>query len=82
MAIDTAEKRRSVAGILGYLWGPGVTPSASHDADWRQEAGYGYVGVPVAVAAVVASMVWSGLSGLTTHPVPWRWWIEGGEDDA
>lgn len=44
MAIDTAEKRRSVAGI-NRLWGPGVTPNAAKDAEWRQQAGFGYSGI-------------------------------------
>lgn len=42
--IDTAEKRRSVAGI-NRLWGPGVTPNGSKDSEWRQQAGYGYSGI-------------------------------------
>lgn len=44
MAIDTAEKRRAVANIH-HRAGPGVTPNASTDAEWRQQAGYGYSGV-------------------------------------
>lgn len=48
MAIDTAEKRRSVSGVLGYFsGGPGVTPNAAKDQEWRQEAGYGYSGILV-----------------------------------
>lgn len=40
MAIDTAEKRRSISFIPNLV--PGVTPNASPDAEWRREAGYGY----------------------------------------
>lgn len=43
MAIDTAEKRRSVSGLL--IVAPGVTPNTSKDAEWRQEAGFGYPGI-------------------------------------
>ncbi len=42
MAIDTAEKRRSVAGIT---LGSGVTPNVSKDIEWRQQAGWSYSGV-------------------------------------
>lgn len=45
MAIDTAEKRRAASVISFYPLGPGVTPNASKDQEWRQEAGYGYPGI-------------------------------------
>lgn len=44
MAIDSAEKRRAVAGI-DRIAGPGVTPNTAKDAEWRQQAGYGYSGI-------------------------------------
>lgn len=44
MAIDSAEKRKSLAGILPFL-PVGVTPNASKDQEWRQEAGWGYPGI-------------------------------------
>jgi len=47
MAIDTAEKRKSVAGVPFYIF-LGVTPNASKDAEWRQQAGYGYSGIAAA----------------------------------
>ena len=54
MAIDSKEKRASVSGI-NMINGPGVTPNASKDAEWRQEAGYSYSGIaaetPVGVPA-------------------------------
>src|SRR3990167_5652407 len=59
MAIDSAEKRKSVSAISFYPLGPGVTPNSSKDAEWRQEAGYGYPGI--AATAVVAA-VWSAVS--------------------
>lgn len=43
MAIDTAEKRRSVSGLL--VIAPGVTPNADKDAEWRQEVGFGFYGL-------------------------------------
>ena len=46
MAIDTAEKRRSVVGV-NFFSGPGVTPLSSKDQEWRQESGYGYSGILV-----------------------------------
>lgn len=42
MPIDTAEKRRSVAGITT---GHGITPNASEDAEWRQQVGWSYSGI-------------------------------------
>jgi hypothetical protein len=41
--IDSAEKRRSAAGTV--FPGLGVTPNASKDAEWRQQAGWGYSGI-------------------------------------
>ena len=43
MAIDTAEKRKSISGINYFM--PGVTPNSGQDQEWRQEAGYGYSGI-------------------------------------
>lgn len=45
MPIDTAEKRRNVSGLAFAPFGPGVTPNASHDVEWRQQAGWGYSGI-------------------------------------
>lgn len=47
MAIDNAEKRRSVSGIPFHPLGPGVTPNASKDQEWRQQSGWGYSGILV-----------------------------------
>jgi hypothetical protein len=47
MAIDTAEKRRSVSGVGFLPLIPGVTPELSKDVDWRQQAGWSYSGVAV-----------------------------------
>lgn len=52
MAIDTAEKRRSVSGI-GWLI-PGVTPNATPDAEWRQEAGWSYSGISASAGGGIA----------------------------
>src|SRR5687767_15295032 len=43
MAIDTAEKRKSISGIPFLI--PGVTPNASKDQEWRQESGWSYSGI-------------------------------------
>ena len=47
MAIDTAEKRASLAGTHLYAAGPGVTVNASKDQEWRQEVCYNYSGITV-----------------------------------
>jgi len=44
MAIDTAEKRRSVSGVLLPSMIPGVTPNASKDLEWRAQSGWSYSG--------------------------------------
>ncbi|MCK5613527.1 hypothetical protein KAR91_67275 [Candidatus Pacearchaeota archaeon] len=44
MAIDTAEKRRSVSGVH-WAVAPGVTPESAKDAEWRSEAAYSYSGI-------------------------------------
>ena len=52
MAIDTAEKRRSAGGVHYLPLGPGVTPNVSKDSEWRQQAGWGYSGIPAASPSV------------------------------
>ena len=50
MAIDTAEKRKSISGI-GWLL-PGVTPNSEKDQEWRQESGWSYSGIAAASPVV------------------------------
>ncbi len=45
MAIDTAPKRRSVAGIAAHPLGPAVTPDATPGVEWRQQVAWGYSGI-------------------------------------
>lgn len=45
MAIDDAEKRRSVAAISFAYYNPAVTPNAAKDAEWRQQVGHSYSGI-------------------------------------
>lgn len=45
MAIDTAERRRSAAGVPFLPVGPGVTPNAAKDQEWRQQAAWSYGGI-------------------------------------
>lgn len=51
MAIDTAEKRRSVAGLPHLPMGWCVTSNAAKDAEWRQQAGWGYSGIAASAPA-------------------------------
>ncbi len=51
MAIDTAEKRKSISGI-NLVDGPGVTPNSGKDQEWRQESGYSYSGIAADTPAV------------------------------
>lgn len=52
MAIDNAEKRKSLSGIQVTLM-PGVTPDTSKDQEWRQQAGWGYSGI---LASAIAAL--------------------------
>jgi hypothetical protein len=46
MAIDSREKRQSIACLSGSpYFGPTVTPNTEKDKEWRQEVGYGYPGI-------------------------------------
>jgi hypothetical protein len=58
MAIDTAEKRRSVAGLPFHPLGVGVTPNASKDIEWRQQAGWGYSGIAATVVVIALVGRW------------------------
>jgi hypothetical protein len=69
MAIDTAQKRRSAAGCGFSPLGPGVTPDAARPAAWRQQAGWGYSGIPAAAAGGEpggASGGWAAVPGVNT----------------
>ena len=63
MSIDTASKRRSVAGILTGLVLVGVTPAASPGVAWRQSAGWGYEGIAASTetAGEVAAFIAAGI---------------------
>src|SRR6056300_253376 len=72
MAIDTAEKRRSAASVMYAGSVPGVTPNASKDAEWRQQAAWSYSGIATTVVAtlsapsrLVATM--PGRTNIATH---------------
>lgn len=65
MAIDSAEKRRSISGIIIPML-PGVTPNASKDAEWRQEAGWSYSGIAAAAAGIVYVFIGTAKTYSTT----------------
>ena len=44
MAIDTAEKRRSISGIAFRKRAPGVTPDVTKPVTWRYSVGRTYSG--------------------------------------
>ena len=45
MSIDTEKKRRNVSALHTAITIVGVTPDALKPVDWRQAAGWGYLGV-------------------------------------
>ena len=57
MAIDTAEKRKSISGISLPFFASGVTPNSSEDQEWRQESGWSYSGI----LATTTTLTWSWL---------------------
>ncbi len=57
MAIDSAEKRRSAAGVGYWVVGPGVTPNSSKDAEWRQQSGWSYSGIAAAAPVLDATIL-------------------------
>lgn len=74
MAIDNAEKRRSISGIQGLI--PGVTPNASKDGEWRQQSGWSYSGIsPIAVilqvSCTLVNRTGAELPNLTS--LSWAW---------
>ncbi len=77
MAIDTAEKRKSISGVGGPPLIPGVTPNSDKDQEWRQEAGWGYSGIEA----------WEGIALYKIYRSPGGandYTLQGsmGEDDA
>lgn len=42
MAINSAEKRRTVAVLGVPIFGAGVTPTLSKDSEWRAQSAWGY----------------------------------------
>ena len=56
MAIDTAEKRRSVSGIVSVPFIPGVTANSSKDAEWRQQSGWNYSGITTGAGVSVSGL--------------------------
>lgn len=65
MAIDSAEKRKSLVGIVQFM-PVGVTPNVAKDAEWRQEAGWGYPGI--AAGAVVTPDLTAMVSNWLRRP--------------
>ncbi len=53
MAIDNAEKRKSVAGMSFFILGPGITNNSGQDAEWRQQSAWGYSGISVSTAVSI-----------------------------
>ena len=82
MPIDSAEKRRSAGGVGFWVVGPGVTPNVAKDAEWRQQAGWGYSGIPITPPVPGVAMREKFTLGtkeslsVTGDPViggPWSW---------
>ena len=76
MAIDSAEKRKSVAGIGAHPMGPAATPNSGRDAEWRQEAGWGYPGISAAsVSGYAAAADSPDAIGRALWQRPCLWWL-------
>jgi hypothetical protein len=57
MAIDSAEKRRAIAGIPSVPFGPNVTPDATPGQAWRQEVAWSYPGILAGSPVVVTPII-------------------------
>lgn len=66
MSIDTAADRKSAAGVPFLPLGPNVTPDALAQKAWRQQAAWGYSGIPATLGIVTVSGIslGDGTSGL------------------
>lgn len=73
MAIDSAEKRKSISGIPFAFHIPGVTPNAVHDQEWRQEASWSYSGFAPAAAATGSDDVITNAGGGTGRQFVQNW---------
>lgn len=69
MAIDTAVKRRSTAGVPFIPLGPGVTPNSDKDLAWRQQAAWGYSGIEVATVAEIIVQLGIAQETNTAFPI-------------
>ena len=45
MAIDNPKDRKSAAGMYHVGSGPGMTPDATQDEQWRRDSGYSWSGL-------------------------------------
>lgn len=64
--MDTAEKRRSAAGVPFLPVGPGVTPNAAKPAAWRQQSAWSYSGV--LVTEVVLAVGTASMTAIAVSP--------------
>ncbi len=55
MAIDSAEQRRCISGIIP-IFAPGIEPQYGVGPEWRQASGWGYMGIPVEKFGVYSPM--------------------------
>lgn len=53
MSLATPDSRRSASGIPYIPLGPGIAPGSDHE-DIRQQAGWGYSGLPVSIESFVS----------------------------
>lgn len=53
MAIDTAEKRKSISGIPFLI--VGVTPNATKDSEWRTQVAWSYSGISISAPVVMVA---------------------------
>lgn len=59
MAIDNAEKRRSVSGVWMLI--PGVTPDSGKSIEWRYQCGWNYSGITTVIVLYVADKLGAGM---------------------
>ena len=77
MPIDSAAKRRNISGLYTAITIVGVTPNPVKDIDWRQSAGWGYLGISPGVGSTGGELatVWH-------NAVPFSPWYETRYSDS
>lgn len=77
MAIDSAQKRKSIAAISLYAIGPVVVPDGTIGQPDRQVIGYSYSGIAAGGAPTITAGPYYYLHLLAGASMAWLLWMVG-----